>query len=161
MKSSLFMETTQISATKTAGEITQLLVEAGARQISLDYDDQRKLCGLRFVLIIGKMPLPFRLPARSKGVFEAIWKRGYDAAKFKHNFDTNDRRQSLSIHAERVVWRQLLRWTEAQLAMIQTGMAEAQEVFLPYMQRPDGKTVYELFSETQFKAIGPASNVGH
>jgi hypothetical protein len=55
--------------------------------------------------------------------------------------------------AERVAWRQLLRWAQAQLAMIETGMAAAEEVFLPYLQEPSGRTVYEVFAESRFKAL--------
>jgi hypothetical protein len=31
-----------------------------------------------------------------------------------------------------VAWRQILRWVEAQLALIDTGMVQPQEVFLSY-----------------------------
>lgn len=46
--------------------------------------------------------------------------------------------------AERVVWRQLLRWIQSQLAMIDTGMVEATEVFMPYIQVEPGLTLWEL-----------------
>lgn len=59
--------------------------------------------------------------------------------------------------AERVAWRQLLRWVQAQLAMIECGMTEASEVFFPYMQMLSGNTIYELFKASEFKqlAAGP------
>src|ERR1039458_6782482 len=34
--------------------------------------------------------------------------------------------------AERIAWRQLLRWVEAQLAMVDLGMAQDAEVFMAY-----------------------------
>ena len=49
MKSTLYMETTGIPAGKTAGEITDLLVRSGAKQIATDYNSGR-IVGLRWVL---------------------------------------------------------------------------------------------------------------
>lgn len=61
----LFMETTMIAPEKTAGEITSLLVEAGARQISMEYDEAKRPIGTSFILAIdaarkegGDMPCP-------------------------------------------------------------------------------------------------------
>ena len=45
--------------------------------------------------------------------------------------------------AKRVAWRQLLRWTEAQLAMIDAGMAHAGEVFLAYAEVEPGVTFFQ------------------
>jgi hypothetical protein len=62
--------------------------------------------------------------------------------------------------ARRIAWRQVLRWVEAQLALIETGMVKTQEVFLPYaMVGQNGKrrTMFEVLEEKQFLAIsGPA-----
>ncbi len=58
--------------------------------------------------------------------------------------------------AERIAWRQLLRWVQIQIAMIQTGMVDAAEVFLPYME-VGGRTLYRAFADTQFKRLPPPS----
>ena len=49
--------------------------------------------------------------------------------------------------AERVAWRILKDWLEAQLALVQTEMVSLDCVMLPYMQADDGRTVYELYVE--------------
>ena len=55
--------------------------------------------------------------------------------------------------AERVAWRQVLRWVEVQVAMIDCGMADPAEVFLPYAITASGRTVYQLFAETGTKML--------
>jgi hypothetical protein len=44
-----------------------------------------------------------------------------------------------------VAWRQILRWVQAQMALVETKMVKVEEVFLPYIQGPGGQTVYELY----------------
>jgi hypothetical protein len=58
-------------------------------------------------------------------------------------------------HAERVAWRHLLRWVQTQLAMVDAGMVQTREVFLPYLQEASGMTVFEYFENTRFKALPP------
>lgn len=153
-RQSLFMETTDIPASRTAGQVVGQLVEAGATQVVTDYGPDRKLIGLRFILNINNHPFQFRMPIRADAVFALLQsKRTREIFRAKH--EESDREQ-----AERVAWRQLLRWVEAQLAMIETGMAEAQEIFLPYMEQ-NGKTVYEIFTDTAFKRLpAPKSTKG-
>lgn len=54
--------------------------------------------------------------------------------------------------SRRVAWRQILRWVEAQLALIETGMAKAQEVFLPYAI-VGNQSMYQMVEERQFLAL--------
>jgi hypothetical protein len=139
------METTEVPPHKTAGEITNLLVRAGATQVSLDYKDS-KIVGMRFTYPVDGYVVPFCLPVRVEPVFKVLngrrtpdaWKRGN-----RQDMAEKDREQ-----AERVAWRQLLRWTEAQLAMIDTGMVKTEEVFLPYAWTPGGRTLFEEFIAT-------------
>jgi len=147
----LYMETTEISAERTAGEITSLLVAAGARSISMDYAEGGKVVGMNFVLMIGGLPYPFKMPVRTQAVHEIFRKRRIATMKWRaHEFEAKDREQ-----AERVAWRQLLRWVQAQLAMVDCGMAQAREVFAPYLLDPSGMTLFEYLEETRFKALPP------
>jgi|SRR5579863_58222 len=129
----IFMGSTKIDPQKTASEIMAVLVASGARQISSDYDSTGRISGLRFVIETQGQSLAFALPVRA----EALMKRL-----------RNDRAQ-----AERVAWRQLLRWVQAQLAMIEVGMVRAEEVYIPYMLESSGKTLYETMWASRFKAI--------
>lgn len=142
----LFMETTQIDAQQTAGEVTSCLVRAGAREISTSYDEQGIVVGVRFTIEVlpGVIKL-FALPARIDPIFKILnGRRAYNRA----GEAGRDREQ-----AKRVAWRQLLRWTQAQLAIIETGMIAAGEAFLPYMDDGRGVTLYEYMIESKMKAL--------
>ncbi len=55
--------------------------------------------------------------------------------------------------AARVAWRIIKDWVEAQIAIIDAGMATVTQVFLPYAQTPEG-TVYECFEKRGMPALG-------
>lgn len=145
-KKTLFMETTSIDATQTAGQITAELVKAGASQVSCEYDNG-KVVGLRWVMKIGTGTRLFTMPARVEPVFKIL------NGRRKYAWDQRAKAAADRAQAERVAWRQLLRWVQAQLAMIDCGMTEAAEVFFPYMETPHGQTIYALFKENEFKAL--------
>jgi len=114
-RKTLFMETTQIDPQKTATEITAELVKAGATSINTDYKNG-KVSGLRWVMRVSGRDVLFDMPARVDPVFKIInGRRSYPAG---HRVQDQEQ-------AERVAWRQLLRWVQAQLAMIDTGMVQA------------------------------------
>lgn len=128
------METTKIDPLRTVGEITSELVRGGASQIVTAYKDG-KVSGVRFTIEINGRTIPFALPVRVEPVFQVI--NGARQYPWKHKKD--DWQQ-----AERVAWRQLLRWVQAQLALIETGMVETGEVFMPYAEiGPGGMTFYQ------------------
>jgi hypothetical protein len=145
----LYMATTGISPARTAAEIIELLVQAGATQIASDYTEGT-LSGLAFVLPAGGRSLAhcYKLPVRIEPVFKILNGRR-KRWRARDDNTTKDREQ-----AERVAWRQLYRWVQAQLAMIEVGMAEAPEVFLPYMQAENGRSMYELFQDHEMKLLG-------
>lgn len=147
----LYMETTEISAERTAGEITSLLVASGARQVAMEYGDGGKIIGMNFILLIHGLPYPFKMPVRTEAVQKIFKQRRVQSMKFRASeFEAKDREQ-----AERVAWRQLLRWVQAQMAMVDAGMVQAREVFAPYLLEPSGRTLFEFLEETRFKALPP------
>ncbi len=147
--SSLYMETTKIAAEKTAQEIATLLAHAGASAVLTEYGKDRKISGLSFRLEIGGHQVPFSLPARTEPVFRCLQKKR--APMYWARKEQEDR-----IQAERVAWRQLSRWIQAQLAMIDTGMVQAGEVFLPYVQTAPHQTLYERLTVGGQLALPPA-----
>jgi len=142
------METTKISPERTASEITGLLVRAGARQLLMEYDKAGKLTGLKFVLEVRGRPVPFALPARTDAVFKYLQDR---RKRIRYGSDAEDRQQ-----ADRIAWRQLLRWVQAQIAMIEIGMVEAGEVFLPYVEVEPGVTAWQRAISGGQLALPPA-----
>jgi len=133
---SLYMESTKISAEHTAAEIEKLLAEAGAIQVWKQYDKDRKLRSFAFTLSINNQEVPFELPARIEPIFRYLQRKR----------DPRNRGKSEAVDREKaewVSWRQMLCWIRAQLAMIDTGMVEAGEVFSPYRQIAPGVTLWD------------------
>lgn len=51
--------------------------------------------------------------------------------------------------AENVTWRIIKDWLDAQIALMQIGQAEPEEIMLPYMYNGK-KTLYQMFKEKGF-----------
>jgi len=86
--------------------------------------------------------LTFRLPANVDGVHAILMR-------------SNQIPRSLRNHAQarRVAWRIVLHWLDAQLALIQAGLATLDQLFLPFCQGPDGVTLYERMREAKFSGL--------
>jgi hypothetical protein len=145
-KKTLFMETTEVPAERTASEISAVLIQSGATQIATEYASG-KITGLRWTMTVCGRDVLFAMPARVEPVYQILKKRRGSS------WLSEKEKEALRAKADRVAWRQLLRWTQAQLAMIECGMTEASEVFLPYMQMHTGETLFELFKGSEFKAL--------
>lgn len=139
--------TTSISTEKTAMEIQTRLAKAGAQAVLCEFDGNGVMCAMSFRISTPHGVIFFRLPAQLDGVLNVIRKDRKITPKFK----TKEQ-------AARVAWRILKDWIEAQLAIIEAGMAEMAEVFLPYAQGVDGRTVYESIKSGGFIAITHQEN---
>lgn len=127
--------TTSVSAVRTIGEITKLLVDHGAAQVLGEYD-AGKVVGLAFA-----MPTPhglrqYRLPVNVAAVNRVLARQRVSP------------RYATLEHAERVAWRILKDWVEAQLAIVATQMVTLDQVLLPYML-VEGATVYDRYLSEQ------------
>ena len=148
-KRTLYMETTEVPAERTAAEISSCLIQSGATQIATDYAEG-KITGLRWTMRASGRDLLFAMPARVEPVFKLLKRRS--AKSYFSNKDT----ERLKAKANRIAWRQLLRWVQAQCAMIECGMTEPAEVFFPYIQANTGQSLFEIFKGSEFKQLGPA-----
>jgi hypothetical protein len=146
MKNRLFMETTKVPASQSAAEIVAQLVAHGAKSINTDYE-AGKIVGLRWIMRINGLDILFDMPARVDPVFKRLQRESPG-----HN---NER---LREKAERVAWRQLLRWVQAQNAMIDIGMAQTAEVFMPYivLNPSTNQRLFDSLMENQMKMLPAA-----
>lgn len=140
----LFMETTKIDAGQTVGEIQRILGGYGATAIMTEYE-KGEVAAVSFTVCIGGNDVPFRLPCRYEAVHKFMMAR---MKKFREKRFDEYRAQS-----KRVAWRQVLRWIQAQMALVETEMVTMQEVFLPYMRSKNGKTLYEMMEQNSFKML--------
>jgi hypothetical protein len=150
-KKTLYMETTEVPASKTAAEVSAELIKAGATQIATSYADG-KVVGLRWTMKVNGIDALFEMPARVDPVYEIFRKRTRNP-----NWLSDREKDSLRAKAERVAWRQLLRWVQAQCALIDTEMVQPMEVFTAYWIPPgQEQTLFDSIISKQFKALPPA-----
>jgi hypothetical protein len=133
---------TTVSADRTIGEIQSKLAKAGAREIMHGYDSQGNCCELSFRIQTRFGEISFLLPANI-GAVEAVLRRGRRRLPYK----------PMTEQASRVGWRILKDWVEAQLALIETGMVNIEQVFLPFAQDASGQTVYEALQQKKFTGL--------
>jgi hypothetical protein len=129
--------TTQISAARTAAEVQVILARGRARAVATEYDGTGRPIGIAFEIQTPHGPRTYALPVDAGKVF-AVMCRDRVPPKFR----TTDQ-------AERVAWRIIKDWIEAQLAIVATQMVTFEQVMLPYMRTEDGSTVYERYERSE------------
>lgn len=127
--------TTKVPPEQTAGEIVGILARSGASEVSTRYNAGRPV-GIAFSVETAHGPRRFVMPARASAVQRTLAKQ-YQQGKVS-------RALASEAQAERVGWRILKDWVQAQMAIIEVGMASLDEVMLPYLETRDGRTVYEV-----------------
>ena len=140
--------TTQISPEKTIAEIEKILADHGALKILKDYE-AGKVVAISFMVETEKGMLPFKLPMNEDAVMQVINNQTKEYSKGRLVVPKKfygDRDQ-----ARRVGWRIMKDWIEAQMAILELQMVKIDQVFLPYMQDNQGKTVYDKFVESNYK----------
>jgi hypothetical protein len=130
--------TTTVPVRATIEQIQRILVSAGAHQILTEYGDKGMPIGIAFSIVTPGGPRQFSLPVNADAV-QRVLKR-----------DRVPPRYASAEHAQRVAWRILKDWMEAQLAIVRTEMVALEQVMLPYMHGNDGRTVYEVYRDQQF-----------
>ena len=133
--------TTTVEVHKSLGEIQAALASHGARKIMVDYDGAGQPTGIVFGIDTPAGPSGFCLPANVEGV-RAVFARQKVKAQ--------------SGQAERTAWRNVRDWIMAQMAIIEAGQVEMEEVFLPYLTDRQGRTLYQLYQGGQL-ALGDGS----
>lgn len=123
--------TTKVDSGKTLAQIQSILAKRGVRKMVIDYDDQGNAIALIFQLLINETPVGFALPCNWQGVQRTLKKAKVEA------------RYLSPAHCLNVAWRIVKDWVEAQMAIIEAGMATMDEVFLPYAITKSGQTLYQ------------------
>jgi hypothetical protein len=145
---------TEVAPERTVGEITTLLARKGARSITQDFYDDGRVKAVSFILVVGGLPTRFLLPVNIDGVSGVLLRdKPFNPARMRGGIDAYKRK--MRQRAEWISWRILKDWIEAQMALIESGQAEAAQVFLPYAVEQNGRTIYELFVDSnRQRALG-------
>ena len=136
--------TTSVDAFKTVSEIEYILIKHKAKSIMKNYDGE-SITGLSFLIDTGFQQIPVKLPVKIDECLKILQKEKQKGTK---NI------KATKEQAERVAWRILKDWVEAQMALLDIEMVSFEEIFLPYIETPNGKTVYEVLELNQFLLEG-------
>lgn len=133
--------TTTVDSFKTVSEIEYILMKHKAKSIMKTYDGE-SITGLSFLIDTGMQQIPVRLPVKVDECLEVLKqeKKNSSRSNIKATRD----------QAERVAWRILKDWVEAQMALLDIQMVRFEEIFLPYIETGNGQTIYERLEEKQF-----------
>lgn len=126
--------TTKVDVYTTLGAIQGQLVKHGAKKVVHDYDDNGHITALTFMVDTPTGPRGIRLPSNVEAVQAVLTRQKVKC----------DREQ-----AERVAWRIIKDWVEAQMAILESEMVQMDEIFLPYMIKNTGQTVFEAYRDNQ------------
>ena len=135
--------TTKVDVFTTLGAIQGQLVKHGAKKIMQDYDDDGHISALSFLVETPTGPRGIRLPANVDAVHAVLIRQRIKC----------DREQ-----AERVAWRIVKDWVEAQMAILESEMVQMDEIFLPYMVNGSGQTLFQAYRNNQLMLEGGADN---
>lgn len=141
--------TTTIEPIKSATECITRLMYHGAHDVAIT-GSSGEPTGLSFQITTQFGPRQYNVPVNIPGTQKALteaWRKGRIPQRY------TDLAQ-----ARRVAWRVIKDWLEAQLALIEAGVADMSQVMLPYMLVDDGQTVWDRYLEGALEAIeGPKS----
>ena len=137
--------TTTIDAFKTVSEIEYILMKHKAKSIMKNYDGE-SITGLSFLIDTGMQQVPVRLPVKVDECLEVL--------KREKKNSPRSNIKATKEQAERVAWRILKDWVEAQMALLDIEMVKFEEIFLPYIELQGGQTIYEKMEQKQFLIEG-------
>ena len=141
---------TRVEAHRTVSEVTAILVRHGASRIVQDFDRSGNVVALKWSLDGRYGTLGYAMPVNYEAVYDVLTDEGLI---FKRD---TDRRMA---QARRVAWRILKDWIEAQIALLESGMVEMEEIFLPYMLAGTGdRTLYKALVDGQFRDLHLITN---
>ena len=136
---------TRVEAHRTVSEIAAILVRHGASRIMQEYDGSGNIVALKWSLAGRFGTLGYAMPVNYEAVYEVLTDEG---RIFKGDAE---RRKA---QARRVAWRILKDWIEAQIALLESGMVEMEEIFLPYMLAGDSdRTLYNALVAGEFRNL--------
>ncbi len=131
--------TTKVEVYTTLGQIQSVLVKHGAKKILSEYDNAGNILALTFQINTPTGMRGIRLPANVDAVHKVLTKQKVKC----------DREQ-----AERVAWRIVKDWLEAQMAILESEMVAMDEIFLPYMVNKSGQTLFQAYRDGQLLLEG-------
>lgn len=136
---------TVVPVDRTLSEMQRGLAGAGARRVMVEWDNAAAVA-LSFTLDGPHGERFYTLPCDIDAVLRVL--TDTDPRLLKASKVKADRAQ-----AERVAWRVLKDWLEAQLALLRTQMVTLDQIMLPYVHVDTDRTLYQAWAENETKAL--------
>jgi hypothetical protein len=105
-------------------QIEVKLAKAKTEAILKEYDSDGIVSAISFRIKTEFGILTFLLPANIQRIYQVVARD----TQIPRSLRTREQ-------ASRIAWRIVKDWTDAQLAMIEAGLVDLQQVFLPYARR--------------------------
>jgi hypothetical protein len=138
---------TSISVEKTIAEIELMLSKYGVTKIMKEYTPEGQPCTLIFAIITDFGEMPVKLPVHTEKILE-VFKVQVSNKKLPRKYWSGDWAFE---QANRVGWRIIKDWLDAQLTLIGIQMVKIHEIFLPYAY--DSRTDQTLFEKMEKKGF--------
>ena len=139
---------TSISVSRTIAEIEKMLAKYGAKHIMKEYNEEGKPITLIFSILTKYGEIPIRLPIKPKQILEVFKIQVSNKVLPRKYWDG----EWAKAQAERVAWRIIKDWLDAQLTLLNIEMVKIEEIFLPYIYNYKlDMTVYEMLAKGKFK----------
>jgi hypothetical protein len=145
--------TTDVPAERSINQIQKTLTQHGAREILIANDEEGNVIGMAFKVKSPEGVMSFRLPANIEAVYKVLVKQ----KKYRGWNDEERYKEQNLAQAQRVAWRILKDWVEAQMAILETQMVELDQVFLPYAITRLGNTLYQEMKDSGHILLGGGS----
>lgn len=148
-----FRHTTKVPPEQTAGQITGLLVQLGADDISTKIEEGR-IAGMSFTVQIEGQRLAYRLPIRWRPVYEQMLKEREAARRTSKPLEP-EVVANIEAQSRRTAWRIVLEWLKVQMAFVETGARNALEVFMAdlIVEKAGDMTLGELVAQKGVRAL--------
>ena len=144
--------TTTISTESTISEIEKLLARHGAKKIMKEYDDNQQVINITFMVKYNTGFVPIRLPSNPEKVLVLLNEK-VDEKAIPQRF-RNDKEQ-----AQRIMWRVILDWIDAQMALVEIGQRNLLQVFFADIcSVVSDETLYESLIEEELPRYLIADN---
>jgi len=138
---------TSIPVERTITEIEKMLAKFGATKIMKEYDTEGNPNSLIFSILTDFGEMPVKLPIKTEKI-QQVFREQVEQGLLNKKYGGGEWAQA---QAQRVGWRIIKDWLDAQMTLIKIHQTEIQEIFLPYAyDSKTNTTLYEQMKEKKF-----------
>ena len=137
---------TEIPVVRTIAEIEKMLTKYGATQIMKEYKGEEPVM-LVFAIMTEHGQMGIRLPIHPEKIM-TVFKLQVSSGLLPNKYLDGDWAYAQS---QRVGWRIIKDWLDAQITLLNIDMVKVEEIFLPYIYNKKlDMTVYEMLERGKF-----------